>query len=126
MISTTDNTLPLIVLEGIEEKNRFYTSNSSKDKEPTKLANGEEAYKVLAYCDTGDEALCIIEADGYDSMERYIEKTEKRFAQMGLGDCSKASAFCRYISAKEAYDRNLKMLMTSPQTIIDAGEVHRV
>jgi len=43
-----------VILEGIEEKNRFFTTNTAED--PTRLNNGIVAYEVVGYADTVEEA----------------------------------------------------------------------
>lgn len=57
-----------IVLEGLREGNRFYTSNSGKpESEVVKLNDGTVAYKILGFADTGDEAREIIRSGRHES-----------------------------------------------------------
>lgn len=51
--------MKFICLEGIQHKNRFYTSYDGSS-EPEKLANGTVAYTVLGYADTDKEAREIL------------------------------------------------------------------
>jgi hypothetical protein len=43
-----------VILEGIQDKNAFFTTRERTDM--TTLADGTIAYRVLAYCDTVEEA----------------------------------------------------------------------
>jgi hypothetical protein len=58
-VGLTTSDKPFVVLEGIEEGNRFYTTNT-RGEDHRFLANGTEAYRVLGFADTGDEARKII------------------------------------------------------------------
>jgi hypothetical protein len=87
MISKTDKTRKFIVLEGLEAHNRFYSTNSQEDckarhmtgcqcgNDQTKMHDGKVVYKILAYCDMGDEALAVIRGDGYNAMLSLAGKT---------------------------------------------------
>ena len=44
-----------IILEGLAERNRFFSGNSSFD-DPTKLLDGTVAYRIIGYADTIAEA----------------------------------------------------------------------
>jgi len=46
---------PLILLEGLEKGNRFFSTNS-KDKDPRYLITGKLAYKIIGYAETSKEA----------------------------------------------------------------------
>jgi hypothetical protein len=48
-----------VVLEGIKEGNRFYSTHDP-DRDETKLLNGEVAYKILGYANTTEEAHKIL------------------------------------------------------------------
>lgn len=48
-----------VVLEGIEEGNKFYTGYT-EGHDHTKLNNGKVAYKVLGFADTDEEAQKIL------------------------------------------------------------------
>jgi hypothetical protein len=68
-----------VCLEGLKEGNRFYTGYT-EGSDPTKLASGEVAYKVLGYADTGDEARRILGYGNDPEIDRqriadYIYKT---------------------------------------------------
>jgi hypothetical protein len=57
-VESTAKTGKFVCIEGIKHGNRFYTSNS--DSDPTKLSNGETAYKVLGFANTSEEAQRIL------------------------------------------------------------------
>ena len=48
------STKKYVLLEGIENFNRFYSTNSNDD--PTKLSDGTVAYRIIGYADTPEEA----------------------------------------------------------------------
>jgi len=48
------STKKYVLLEGIENFNRFYSSNT--DDDPTKLFDGTVAYRIIGYADTSEEA----------------------------------------------------------------------
>jgi hypothetical protein len=118
MISKTDNSLPYVVLEGIKQGNRFW-SGHSPDEDPTKLADGTTAYRILAYCDTGDEANCVIEADGYSSIEHHIAEHQDKFDALGIDP-----TFLRGIDVLECVERNARVMRESPHTLTQARNVH--
>lgn len=104
MISKTDSTRPLVVLEGLEAGNRFYTTNSNPKEDHTKLANGKTVYKVLAFCDTSDEALAVIEGDGYDPMEAHLAQHREMYEKLGIDE-----DFLRRLDAPDRLARFLRM-----------------
>jgi hypothetical protein len=58
-----------VILEGIKEGNRFYTTNTSKD--PTRGNTGEVWYKILGYVDTPEEA---VEKLGLTKLAKFLQK----------------------------------------------------
>lgn len=115
MISKTDNSLPYVVLEGIAQGNRFWSSNDP-NRDETKLNDGTTAYRVLAYCDTGDEANCVIEGDGYNSMDHHIAEHQDKYDQIGINP-----DFLRHLDAQERAERISRVDFA---TITAARNVH--
>jgi hypothetical protein len=64
MISKTDKSLKLVVLEDRETGNRTYQINELEDVYPKQ--------RVLAYCEENEEALAVIWADGYTQFETLL------------------------------------------------------
>ena len=115
MISKTNTKLPLVVLEGLKAHNRFYSTNDGSD--PSKLANGKVVYKVLAYCDTGDEALAVIRGDGYNAMEHYLAENKEMFDKLGLDPSC--------LVALETVESIRHLCRTPAETIIAGAMVHK-
>ena len=55
----------LVVLEGLEHHNRFYSTYTGGGEDPTITRDGKVSYKVLGYADTDEEARAIL----YDAVE---------------------------------------------------------
>lgn len=113
MISLTDSSKPLVCLEGLQQGNRFFTSNT-QGSDPTKSDEGETWYKVLAYCDTAKEAQSVIYGDGYNPLDQYIED-QRKF----LGENPRMEAMLRGIHAKSEFER---IVSTDTQTLIDGHQ----
>lgn len=119
MISKTDKTRPLAVFQGLKHGNRFWSMNTSAtepDRDMTKLDDGTVAYKILAYCDTGDECNAVIEADGYDSMEGHIKEHAEMYGKLGVD-----TDMLRDMSARERFERLGRI---SVVTLLQARQVH--
>ena len=125
MISKTNNRLPLVILEGLKHGNRFYTYNSNPNEDPTKVNTGEVAYKVLAFCDTGDEARTVIDAadaqdpTGKSQMDRFIEEHNDSFKALGI-DVEFVNRFIRNADAEEKLERLSRI---SPITLHNARNI---
>lgn len=75
--SKKDKKKKFVVLEGIEHKNCFYTTNDP-DYDHRRLINGEIAYNILGYTNTSDEALSIIDKyTGTSRSDRIINYMDK-------------------------------------------------
>ena len=114
MISKTNKTLPLVVLEGLKDQNRFYSTNT-QGEDPTIVNDGSVAYKVLAYCETSDEAQAVIEADGYNSLVHHFAQHLEEYKRIGMS--------IETLQALEAPDHFARLARTSPQTLLDARNV---
>ena len=58
-----------VILEGLKERNRFYTTNGNED--PTRGNTGEVWYKILGYVDTPEEA---VEKLGLTNLAKFLQK----------------------------------------------------
>jgi hypothetical protein len=80
-----------VILEGIKEGNRFYTSHTEGTDE-TKLANGKVAYKIIGYANTDEEAqrMCGHGISKYRdcvTMAAYLFKTGR--GEFSREDCAR-------------------------------------
>ena len=117
MISLTDDSKPLVCLEGIKHGNRFFSTNTKGD-DPTKSAKGETWYKVLAYCDEAKEAQAVIYGDGYDPTVAYLKEQEEIFGEIGI-DTERTKALIKGIHVHGEIER----IITTPlQTLIDGEQ----
>ena len=77
--------IPFVVLKGIKEGNKFFTSHDGTD--PTKLANGEVAYEVLGFANTVEEAQKILWPTREDrdiDLSLWMAKTIEDMRQRGI------------------------------------------
>ena len=83
------------------------------------------AYKVLAFCDTGDEARTVIDAadaqdpTGKSQMDRFIEEHNDSFKALGI-DVEFVNRFIRNADAEEKLERLSRI---SPITLHNARNI---
>lgn len=61
---------------------RFYTMNSSKDRDRERLLDGRRAYKIVGYADTSEEAQSIISDQTYPTgyeMDKYFKELYEKY-----------------------------------------------
>lgn len=71
-----------VILKGIKEGNKFFTMNLP---EPTKLANGTIAYKIIGYANTIKEAQSLL----YPTKKDRDNAVRKNLESMGIGNADR-------------------------------------
>lgn len=87
--------MPYVVLKGIREGNKFFTSFNGDD--PTRLATGEVAYEVLGYANTVEEAQKILHPTKLDrdlAIAEHLKKTFDHMASKGQPISAKGKRLC--------------------------------
>jgi hypothetical protein len=70
-----------VILEGLAYHNRFYTMYT-EDDDPTTLADGTVAYKVLGYADTDKEAQAKLDYITEPRMEERFQALYDRVVEL--------------------------------------------
>ena len=78
-------TAKYVSLEGIEMGNRFWSGNDP-DRDQTKLANGEVAYRILGYADTPEDAIEITQGTDKVAYLVGVAEAKRKEREQQFGD----------------------------------------